>query len=182
VRRDRHRHRPHLRLASQDAQRWGWLLSPLAAIGVLLGLRLLLPGLAVLLPEEAYYWMFSKHPALCYADHPPMVGGLILAGTTVFGDTEFGVRIGTWLLSVGSTYLSYRLVADWCGRRAGLAAAALFCTTPLLNGIGFFATPDTPLLFFWLWVLLAVTRATRSGSVGWWPGAGLGVGLAFASK
>ncbi|HLH27382.1 MAG TPA: hypothetical protein VKW77_00620, partial [Acidimicrobiales bacterium] len=25
------------------------------------------------LPEESYHWLYSRHPALSYYDHPPMV-------------------------------------------------------------------------------------------------------------
>ncbi len=164
-----------------------WQRSPLnspaiLAIGFLLLLRLLLAPCAVLIPEEAYYWMYSKYPSLGYLDHPPMVAWLITAGRFIFGDTELGVRLGTWLLAVGSTWLCYRLTAEWCGRRAGIAAALLFSITPLFCGIGFVATPDGPLIFFWLLALVAVTRAYRGGSQGWWLLAGLATGLGFVSK
>lgn len=126
--------------------------------------------------------MYSKYPSLGYLDHPPMVAWLIAAGRLAFGDTELGVRIGTWLLAVGSTWLCYRLTADWCGRRPGVAAALLFSITPLFFGTGFLATPDAPLIFFWLVALLSVTRAYQRNPPGWWLLAGVATGLGFVSK
>ena len=42
------------------------------------------------MPEETYYWNYSRHLDIGYLDHPPMVGWLIWLGTAVFGD--YGVR------------------------------------------------------------------------------------------
>jgi len=67
-------------------------------------LKVVYLGLPDLTPEEAYYWQHAQRPALGYLDHPVMVAGRILAGTTLFGDTEFGVRIFTllcWFVTAG---------------------------------------------------------------------------------
>lgn len=153
-----------------------------ASIAFLLILRLALLPFMVLIPEESYYWMYSKYPALGYLDHPPMVAWLIRVGTGVFGQCEFGVRIAFWLLGVGSTWLAYRFTADWSGRLAGLAVAVLFSIAPLYCFTGFFATPDAPLLFFWLLALLGLTRAWRSDRLRWWLLSGCAVGLGFLAK
>lgn len=78
--------------------RYVWL-----TIAGLLLLRFAVAPFVVLIPEEAYYWMYSQYPALGYLDHPPMVAWLILAGTTLLGDVELGVRLGTLLLTATST-------------------------------------------------------------------------------
>ena len=44
--------------------------------------------------DEAYYWLWSKHLAAGYYDHPPLVAFVIRMGTWLFGDSEFGVRFG----------------------------------------------------------------------------------------
>ena len=152
------------------------------AVIFLLALRLVLLPVAVLIPEETYYWMYTKFPALGYLDHPPMVAWLIGTGTRLFGDNEFGVRIFNWLFTVGSTWLSYLLGSVWHGRRAGITAALLFNLVPLFCGTGFVVTPDAALLFFWLFTLVAVTHAYRTGQTHWWLMAGLGTGLGFLSK
>ncbi len=53
-----------------------WPDHPLAAAALIGGfplLRLLLAVTTPLLPQEAYYWSWSLHPALSYFDHPPLV-------------------------------------------------------------------------------------------------------------
>lgn len=154
----------------------------LALICVLIVVRLLLAGGLVLLPEEAYYWMYSKYPAWGYFDHPPVVAWLISMGTAVFGHTEFGVRVGTCILGATSTWLCYVLAADWYGCSAGLPAAVLFAITPMFFGTGFAATPDAPLVCFWLLALVGVTKAYRGDAPAWWLVAGAAVGLGFMSK
>ena len=57
-------------------------------------LRLVYSGSVELLPEEAYYWNYSRHLDIGYLDHPPMVAWLIRLGTAAFGQSQFGVRIG----------------------------------------------------------------------------------------
>ena len=57
-------------------------------------LRLIYIGAAQLIPDEAYYWNYAQHMDLSFFDHPPMVAWLIWLGTGLFGDNEFGVRVG----------------------------------------------------------------------------------------
>lgn len=151
-------------------------------IASLLLLRFAIAPFVVLIPEEAYYWMYSKYPAPGYLDHPPIVAWVILAGSSLFGDVEFGVRFGALMLTAASTWLCYRVAADWCGRRAGWVAALLFSIAPLFFAAGFLAMPDAPLVFFWALTLLAVTRAVRRDSLAWWLVAGAATGLAFLAK
>ena len=40
--------------------------------------------------DEAYYWLWSRHLAAGYYDHPPAIAFVIRAGTLLFGDTPFG--------------------------------------------------------------------------------------------
>lgn len=135
-----------------------------------------------LIPEEAYYWTYSQHPALSYFDHPPMVAWIIGLGTALFGNTELGVRAATIALWPGSALLLYHTGRLWFGIRAAALAVLLFCLTPVFVGIGLFVTPDAPLVFFWLLTLYALTQALHSSrSVYWWL-AGLALGCAMLSK
>ena len=42
--------------------------------------------------DEAYYWTWSKESVISYLDHPPMISWCVYFGTSIFGDTNFGVR------------------------------------------------------------------------------------------
>ena len=61
--------------------------------GCCLVLRAVLAALLPLSADEAYYWLWSRHLAAGYFDHPPAIAWLIRAGTSLFGDTPLGVRL-----------------------------------------------------------------------------------------
>ena len=158
---------------------------PILAIGSVLLLtiiRLILAGKTELIPEESYYWTYSQHPALSYFDHPPMVAWMIALGTGVFGNTELGVRIATITLWPASAVLLFLTGSSWFGIRTASLAVLLFCLCPVFVGVGFIVTPDSPLVFFWLLTLYAVTKALSSSRSEFWLLAGLGFGCAMLSK
>ena len=51
-------------------------------------LRLVYAGSVEMMPEETYYWNYSRHLSFGYLDHPPMVAWLIRAATAVFGQNR----------------------------------------------------------------------------------------------
>jgi dolichol-phosphate mannosyltransferase len=145
-------------------------------------IRLAFAGRTELLPEEAYYWTYTQHPAWSYFDHPPMVAWMIHCGTMLFGNTEFGVRLGNILLAVASCWLLVKVAEMWFDQRVAEVAGWMFLLAPVFVGMGFLAMPDAPLLFFWLITLYAVTRALVQDRAGWWWLAGIGFGGAMLSK
>ena len=73
-----------------------------------------------LVPDEAYYWLWSKHPAWSYRDKGPAVAWTIALGTKLFGNTVFGVRFFAVMLGTGTGALLFllarRLTTAWrCG-------------------------------------------------------------------
>src|SRR6195256_3581886 len=79
-----------------------------AIILALVALRLVAAAWTPLTFDEAYYWMWSKHLAGGYYDHPPMVAVVIRSGTMIAGDTEFGVRLVSVLLALPMSFAVYR--------------------------------------------------------------------------
>lgn len=167
-------------------------------------IRLTLAAVIPLFPDETYYWDWSRHLAAGYFDHPPGLPLLIRAGTTLFGATAFGVRIGAVLAGVVASLAmivtSWRLadtsdvsaVSDGDGLRSilddpGVRAALLLAVIPAAL-VGFvIATPDAPLLAAIALTVAALERAIafppRSRETfGWWCAAGLALGVAFCSK
>jgi dolichol-phosphate mannosyltransferase len=154
----------------------------LFVIGLLLAERLVLSAFIPLIPQEAYYWMYSRHPEMSYFDHPPMVAWMIGLGTAIFGTNEFGVRIVGELLMLASIALLYRISRMLYGRRTALFAAAGFPLIPLYFHVGWLATMDAALVFFFLAAMLGFLLAVdRNDARGWWI-AGLGAGAAMLSK
>ena len=117
--------------------------------------------------DEAYYWTWSRVLGLGYFDHPPMVAWLIRL---------LGVRGAALACGAVTVALVQGLATDLTGRpEAGWRAAALWAVLPASVLSGVFATPDAPLMVFWVGALWALQRRR-------WAPAGALCGLAMLSK
>src|ERR1700693_5220494 len=105
--------------AGADAH-WRALL--VALVGYAFFLRVLYCAQIELIPEEAYYWNYSRHLDIGYLDHPPMVAWLVCLGTAVFGQSQFGVRVGAVCCGLITSVFAYRLAGNLFGRASALAA------------------------------------------------------------
>ena len=96
-------------IATRDTPIWGMRPVHLAWLGVALVtlFRFWYMCRYDLVPDEAYFWVWSKHFALCYRDKGPLVAWTIALGTRLFGDTVVGVRSFAVLLSAGTAYQLY---------------------------------------------------------------------------
>jgi dolichol-phosphate mannosyltransferase len=154
----------------------------LGALAVSLLLRLVFGARVELMPEEAYYWNYARHLDFGYLDHPPMVAWLIWAGTAVFGNVEFGVRLGAVLCGLIATFFTYRLTRDLFGTSSALVSVALMQTLPFFFLSGMMMTPDAPLAAAWAASLYFIERALLAGRAGSWWLAGVAIGLGLLSK
>jgi 4-amino-4-deoxy-L-arabinose transferase-like glycosyltransferase len=112
-----------------------------------------------IVPDEAYYWEWSRHLAAGYYDHPPAIALLVRAGTMLAGDSPLGVRLGSIVAGFAGSIFAVLLAHDLGGARAAGRAAVLLTVLPLA-GIGLvLATPDVPLLATEALALWAVNRA-----------------------
>lgn len=159
----------------------------LAVIGVAGIVRLAIAALTPLFPDEAYYWEWSRHLALGYFDHPPMIAWLIRAGTLIAGNTPLGVRLFPVLAGVVGTFFVCAAARGLAGDRAALLAAIVFAVMPLSAAGLTLATPDAPLLAAVAATTYALVRAFEQpagsgASLKWWCAAGAALGFAFLSK
>jgi dolichol-phosphate mannosyltransferase len=159
-----------------------WCILGVAIVGYVFALRLLYLGQAELLPEEAYYWNYSQHLDFGYLDHPPMVAWLIKLGTTVFGQNEFGVRIGAFGCWLVTSCFVYRLAHDLFDRSSALIAVLLVQVLPFFFSVGFLMTPDAPLVSCWSGALYCAARALIVERRNAWWGLGVWIGLGMISK
>lgn len=98
--------------------------------------------------DEAYYWLWSTHLQLSYYDHPPMVA-YIIKFFTLFGDSEFFVRLGAIACMSISSWYVFLLSKDIFDNDIAwltLVTSALLPATFLGYTI---ITPDAPLILFW---------------------------------
>ena len=162
-----------------------WPLAIVVTVASVL-IRLYVAAFTPLFPDETYYWEFSRRLASGYFDHPPVIAWLVRLGTTIFGDTAFGVRFGAVLAGGGAALFTAAAAKRLRGPRGALIAAAVFALMPLSTGLTL-ATPDAPLLCFVAATLYALVRVlenpAHSGeSFAWWCAAGAALGFAVASK
>ena len=80
----------------------------IALIAFLITLRAIMAAALPLSADEAYYWLWSKHLAAGYFDHPPAIAWLIHAGTALFGDTPLGVRFAGLVLSLPASWFVWK--------------------------------------------------------------------------
>jgi 4-amino-4-deoxy-L-arabinose transferase-like glycosyltransferase len=158
-----------------------------AGLAVVLGFTLLrIIALAFsdlpLYADEAQYWVWSRELDWGYFSKPPMIAWLISLSTTLFGDTDFAVRLPAPLLHAATASfigLSARHIWD---DRAGFYAALAYSTMPAIWLSGAIMSTDAILLCTWSGGLLALLQLRDGGG---WKSAlalGLAIGLGFLSK
>jgi len=153
------------------------------SVHLLVLVRAVMAGLLPLTADEAYYWLWSKHLDLGYLDHPPAIAWLIRAGTFVFGDTPFGVRVSGILLSGLATLFIFEAARTLLKSEArAIAAALLFNLTLMANVELLAATPDMPSTVTAAAFLFCLVRLQESGQGRWWLWAGVAAGLSLLSK
>ena len=161
---------------------WLALSACVASIG-LLAMQVLAAQRLELTFDEAYYTLWSRSLSFGYLDHPPMVALLIRVSTSLFGDSELGVRALSLLL-VGAmpaliAFIAWRLFGS--AEKAALAAL-MWIAMPLVAIGALFVTPDAPLVVFWTLGLAALVALWRTGQRRWLLAMGLALGLALQSK
>ena len=118
-------------------------------------------GTIQLSQDEAYQWVWSKHLALSYYSKPPGIALIQFAGTSLFGDTEFGVRFFAPLFAAILSVMVLRFLAREVGARPAFWLLLIVIATPLL-GIGtILMTIDPPLVLCWTWAMIAGWRAVQ---------------------
>ena len=185
---------PATQIGAAWLARYFWLVA-----AALLAVRMLLGALCNLVPDEAFYWTWTRHLSTGYFDHPPMIAWLMWLSTHLLGNTELGVRFPAAVLSIGSLAvlvgIGRQVLPD--ARAVGLVIL-MWISGPLLPVIGTIVTPDAPATFFSVCALACAVAAAnlddrndRSDSPsgargqragGLWLLFGLFCGLALLSK
>jgi 4-amino-4-deoxy-L-arabinose transferase-like glycosyltransferase len=138
-------------------------------------------------PDETYYWEWSRRLAGGFFDHPPGIAVAIRAGTALFGDTAFGIRVVPVLLGLIAVLCVIELARRLAGDDSALRVSIVLACLPLASAGLVLATPDAPLLCFSALALLCIERAvsadtTPRAALAWWALAGLACGAAMSSK
>ena len=107
-----------------------------------------------LLPDEAYYWVYSQYMNWGFFDHHQLVAVWVTISDFLFTD-ELGVRFFSSISFSLMMYLVWSTIDHPSKNKYSWLFLLLFLSTALLNVYGFITTPDTPLLLFFALFLWA---------------------------
>jgi membrane-associated phospholipid phosphatase len=162
-----------------------WLRLGYVLLGVLLLVRLAYIGSATiqLSRDEAYQWLWSKHLALSYYSKPPLIAYTQFLGTSLWGDTAFGVRFFAPVIGALLGLLLLRFFAREVNARAGFFLLLIITATFLTSVGAVLMTVDPLSVLFWTAAMLAGWRAVQeNGTTRQWLWVGLWMGMGFLSK
>jgi membrane-associated phospholipid phosphatase len=162
-----------------------WLRLGYVLAALCFGLRLayLAAGKIELSEDEAYQWIWSKHPALSYYSKPPMIAYVQFLGTHLWGDNEFGVRFFSPVIAAVLSLLVLRFLARAAGGRVAFIVFVIISVTPLTALGATVMTIDPLSVLFWTAAMVAGWRAAQpEGTTRQWLWVGWWMGLGFLSK
>jgi 4-amino-4-deoxy-L-arabinose transferase-like glycosyltransferase/membrane-associated phospholipid phosphatase len=164
-------------------QHWLRLGYVVVTIVFLIRLAYLASGMIQLTGDEAYQWLWSKHLALSYYSKPPLIAYTQFLGTRIWGDTAFGVRFFSPVISALLGLMIVRFFAREVNARAGFFLLLIVTSTPMLAAGGVLMTVDPLSVLFWTAAMFAGWRAIQPNSSSRpWIWVGVFMGLGFLSK
>lgn len=173
---DRDRIQPH----SQWHQRFWWLLL------ILFCWRLFYITITPLdlVPDEAYYWDWSRNLAWGYYSKPPLIAWVNALSTALFGTSPVSVRLPAVILGSFSLIGLYYLAARLFDEQVAFWSVAAMAASPMSTGFAFLMTIDTLLLCFWTLALYTLWRAMDDphDNRRWWLLSALAIALGLLSK
>ncbi len=117
----------------------------LGAIAYFVLLKLVLAFLTFPPTDEAYYWMWGRHPQLSYFDHPPLGAWVQAVSHALFGTNLFALRVPTFV-AFAAVLAVFWQVAKRIGRehrrRVFLRSTLVFVASPIYGLMGTIAMHD----------------------------------------
>ncbi len=171
--------------ANKPALEQHWMRLGYALILVIFAINLayIASGKIGLSEDEAYQWLWSKHLALSYYSKPLLIAVTQFLGTSLWGDTVFGVRFFAPVISAFISILMLRFMARVANVRAAFWLSVIIPTVPLLAVGSVLMTIDPLSVMFWTLAMISGWRAIQADSTAWdWLWTGLWMGLGFLSK
>ncbi len=153
-------------------------------LGALTLLRLAMIAMTELSPDEAYYFMWSRHMDICYFSKGPGVAAAIWLGSHLFGSGEFGIRVLSPLLAAGTSLLLFSFACRLYSESVGAWTVVTLNAIPIFAVGGLVMTIDPLSMFFWMAAIYAFWLALERGSSSnlWWAATGLLIGLGLLCK
>lgn len=134
------------------------------------------------MPQDAYYFFYSQHPALSYFDHPPMIAVMLRVFSSVFGNNVIAIKIADSCITFITIVLFADLANCFLGYKQLKKAMLLLLSTLMVTILSLVSTPDAPLLLFWTLSLYLLYKTIFQKRSVYWLWSGIAMGLAFDSK
>jgi 4-amino-4-deoxy-L-arabinose transferase-like glycosyltransferase len=135
-----------------------------------------------LVPDEAYYWLWSKHLAASYRDKGPGIAWTIALGTKLFGNTVFGIRFFAVVLSTATGALIFLIARRLYDDRTALWCLLMAFVMPIMAVGSILMTIDSLSVFFWALAILIFWKAIHRDKISDWFWLGLVIGAGFLAK
>ncbi len=135
-----------------------------------------------LVEDESYYRLWSQHLDWSYYSKGPLIAWTIYFGTSIMGDTVFGIRWISVLLSAATGWMLFRLGVRLWNERVGFWAVVIAATLPLYAIGSVLMTIDPLSVFFWVLAAHLFLNAIEQDRSLQWIGCGLAVGIGFLAK
>lgn len=120
-----------------------------------------------LIPDEAYYWDWSRQLDGGYYSKPPLVAWIIAASTSLFGSREWSVRLPAVLLSTAGLVPVFLLTRQLYSTRAAAITVLALAATPGVTASSMFMTIDAPFLCAWCFALWTLWNLLNSPPNDW---------------
>ncbi|HRS01118.1 MAG TPA: glycosyltransferase family 39 protein [Bacteroidota bacterium] len=133
-----------------------------------------------LLPQDAYYFLYTDSLSLSYFDHPPMISWILFLFRLIFGRNLFAIKIADFCVSIATIFVFYQLARTY--KKDINKSLLIAISSILLTVITLITTPDIPLVLFWCLSVLFLYKAIFEEKVQYWIYGGIAMGLAFDSK
>lgn len=132
--------------------------------------------------DEAYYWGWAQHFEFGYYSKPPMVAWMIMATTSLFGESEVAIKLGSLFFYIITSMTMYLIGRELYDERTGFFTMVAFITLPATFLSSMIISTDAPFLLFWSLSLLMFIKAIRTNRLSFWIGLGIFGGFGLLSK
>lgn len=116
------------------------------------------------------------------SDKPPLAFWVMALSARAFGLSSWSLLLPQVAETVATIAVLHRVGRELAGRAAGVVAALVYATTPVVLVMARYNHPDTLMTLLVVVAAWCCLRATRSAAWGWVTAAGTLLGLGFLTK
>lgn len=132
--------------------------------------------------DESYYRLWAQNLDWSYYSKGPLVAWTIALGKAIAGDSVFGIRWISVMLSAATGWMIYRLGARLWDEAVGFWAFVIALTLPLFAIGSVLMTIDPLSVFFWISAAHLFLSALQTNQNRFWIFTGLAIGFGFLAK